>query len=265
MTSHRCFVGVDRVPKTECERVVTTASERPHLKTAAEAAAALVEDGQIVGLGSGSTATLAIGVLGQRVAEGLRMIGIPTSEQTEREARRVGIPLSTLAEHDRVDVTIDGADEVERGSLNLLKGRGGALLREKIVATASAHLIVVVDETKLVDRLGARGPVAVEVVPFGWHATAKRLQSLGARVVRRTTREREPFVPDGGHYILDCVFGVIDDAEELQRQLDGTVGVVEHGLFLGMASRVIVGGSGGVRLLQRTRPPRQFGRVRRLT
>lgn len=231
--------------------MATTTSERDRLKAAAaEAAAALVEDGLIVGLGSGSTATLAVSFLGQRVAAGLRIIGIPTSAQTEREARDAGIPLSTLAEHDWIDVTIDGADEVEVGSLNLVKGRGGALLGEKIVASASSRLIVVVDETKLVERLGAHGPVSVEVVPFAWNATARRLQSVGARVTRRTTGEGEPFIANSGHYILDCAFGAIDDPDELQRQLDGTVGVVEHGLFLGMASQVIVGGSRGVRVLR---------------
>jgi ribose 5-phosphate isomerase A len=219
-------------------------------EAAAAAAAALVEDGLIIGLGSGSTASLAVGILGRRVAEGLRIIGIPTSRQTEREARRLGIPLSTLAEHDHIDVTIDGADQVEVGRLSLLKGRGGALLREKIIASVSEQLIIVIDETKLVDRLGVQGSVAVEVVPFAWHATARKLQSLGASLARRTTGEGQPFITDGGHYILDCVFGAIDDPERLQRQLDGTIGVVEHGLFLGMASRVIVGDSQGVHVLQ---------------
>jgi ribose 5-phosphate isomerase A len=233
--------------------MTATTAELDRLKSAAaNAAAAMVEDGLIVGLGSGSTASLAVSILGHRVAEGLRIIGIPTSQQTEREARRLGIPLSTLAEHDHIDVTIDGADEVDVGRLNLLKGRGGALLREKIIASSSEQLIIVIDETKLVDRLG-RGVVAVEVVPFAWHATARRLQRFGASLVRRTTREGEPFITDDGHYILDCAFGTIDDPDHLQRQLDGTVGVVEHGLFLGMASRVIVGGSQGVHVLQSTR------------
>ena len=139
--------------------MTTTTSELDRLKAAAaKAAAELVEDGLIVGLGSGSTASIAVNILGQRVAEGLRIIGIPTSKQTERDARRLGIPLSTLADHKHVDVTIDGADEVEIGTLNLLKGRGGALLREKIIASASGQLIVVVDETKLVDRLGVNVP-----------------------------------------------------------------------------------------------------------
>lgn len=228
-----------------------TTSQLDRLKAAAAGAAAvLVEDGMIVGLGSGSTASLAVSMLGRRVLDGLRIIGIPTSEQTDRDARRLGIPLSTLAEHDHIDVTIDGADQVEVTSLNLLKGRGGALLREKIIASASEQLIIVIDETKLVDRLGAQGSVAVEVVPFAWHATARKLQGLGASLTRRTTGEGQLFITDGGHYILDCAFGAIDDPEHLQRQLDGTIGVVEHGLFLGMASRVIVGGSQGVQVLQ---------------
>jgi ribose 5-phosphate isomerase A len=230
--------------------MTTTAGELDRLKAAAaNTAAALVGGGMVVGLGSGSTASLVVGVLGRRVAEGLRIIGIPTSQQTEREARRLGIPLSTLAEHDHIDVTIDGADQVDAGRLNLLKGRGGALLREKLIACASEQLIIVVDETKLVDRLGVHGSVAVEVVPFAWHTTARRLQGLGASLERRTTGAGHPFITDGGHYILDCAFGTIDDPERLQRQLDGTVGVVEHGLFLGMASRVIVGGSRGVDVL----------------
>jgi ribose 5-phosphate isomerase A len=157
-----------------------------------------------------------------------------------------------LEEHDHIDLTIDGADEVDVGTLALLKGRGGALLREKIIASASEQLIIVVDETKLVDRVGVKSPMAIEVVPFGWRATARRLRRLVTSLERRTTSEGAPFMTDGGHHILDCVGGEIEDPEDLQRQLDGTVGVVEHGLFLGLASRVIVGGSHGVRVLQRT-------------
>lgn len=231
------------IPITEVDRLKAAA---------AEAAAALVENEQIVGLGSGSTALRAVRILGQRVSDGLRIIGISTSEQTEREARCLGIPLSTLAEHDHIDVTVDGADEVEIGSLNILKGRGGALLREKIIASVTEQLIIVVDETKLVERLGVHSPVAVEVVPYAWHETARKLQNLGASLVRRTTREGQPFMTDGGHYILDCAFGAIDDPEQLQRQLDRMVGVIEHGLFLGLASQVVVGGGEGVVVLQRT-------------
>jgi len=224
----------------------------PRKVAAAKAGAQMVEDGLIVGLGSGSTASIAIDILGQRVAAGLRIIGIATSVRTEREARRLGIPLSTLEEHARVDVTLDGADEVAIGSLNLLKGRGGALLREKLVASASEQLIILVDETKLVDRLGAQGPVAVEVVPFGWRLTARRIETLGATVALRRTPEAEPFLTDNGNYILDCAFGTIENPGDLERQLDQTLGVVEHGLFLGMASKIIVGGSDAVRILQRT-------------
>jgi ribose 5-phosphate isomerase A len=220
---------------------------------AAEAATSLVEDGQVVGLGSGSTALLALGFLGKRVLHGLQIIGIPTSERTAREARRLGIPLSTLAEHDHIDVTVDGADEVVVDNLDLLKGRGGALLREKIVASISERLVVVVDETKLVDRLCSHGPLAVEVVPFGWHPTAKKLQRLGANVTRRATRERQPFVTDEGNYILDCAFDAIDDPEWLSAQLDRMVGVVEHGLLLGLVPRVLVGTGRGVQLLDSTR------------
>ena len=220
---------------------------------AAEAAASLIEDGQVVGLGSGSTALLALGFLGRRVSHGLRILGIPTSERTEREARRLGIAISTLAEHDHIDVTIDGADEVDVGSLDLLKGRGGALLREKIVASISERLIVVVDETKLVGRLCSHGPLPVEVVPFGWYPASKKLQRLGASVTRRATEEGQPFVTDEGNYILDCVFDAIDDPGWLQAQLDHMVGVVEHGLFLGLAPRVLVGTGRGVQLLDGTR------------
>lgn len=230
----------------------TGPSELDRSKAAAAAAAvAMVEDGMVVGLGTGSTAAFALGFLGRRVAEGLSIVGIPTSEETEREARRQGIPVSTLADHVRTDVTIDGADEVVVATLGLVKGGGGALLREKIVASASERLVIVVDETKVVNRLGARGLVPVEVEPFGWEATARRLQRLVASLARRTSPEGPPFVTDGGHYILDCAFGGIEDPEDLQRQLDGTVGVVEHGLFLGLATRVIVGGPRRVRVIDR--------------
>ncbi len=230
-------------------------SELDRFKAAAAAAAvAMVEDGMVVGLGTGSTAAFALDFLGRRVANGLRIVGIPTSEETGREARRQGIPLSTLADHVRLDLTIDGADEVVVATLGLVKGGGGALLREKIVASASDRLVIVVDETKVVSRLGARSLVPVEVVPFGWETTSRRLQRLAARLARRTTPEGPPLLTDGGHYILDCAFGGIEDPERLQRQLDATVGVVEHGLFLGLATRVIVGGPRGVRVIDRPRP-----------
>jgi ribose 5-phosphate isomerase A len=219
-------------------------------QAAAESAVAQVMDGMIVGLGTGSTAVFALSALGKRVKQGLRIAGIPTSEKAAEQARSFGIPLSTLAEHSEIDLTIDGADEVELGTLNLLKGHGGALLREKIVASASARLIVIVDETKPVGRLGVNCAVPAEVVPFGWQATARKLTQLGANPSLRRIAGGEPFITDGGHYILDCAFGEIPSPADLDRQLDSVVGLVEHGLFIGMTSQVIVGGSQGVNTLQ---------------
>jgi ribose 5-phosphate isomerase A len=207
----------------------------------------------IVGLWSGSTAALAVSALGQRVREGLRIIGIPTSERTAEQARGLGIPLATLAEYPQIDVTIDGADEVETGNLDLIKGLGGALLREKIVAEVSKRLVIVVDETKIVDHLGERGPVPVEVIPFGWQSAAQRLKGLGASAVLRKDSDGEPFRSDGGHYILDCALGSITGAEALARELDHIVGVVEHGLFIGLTSEVHVGAATGVRVLRRAK------------
>jgi ribose 5-phosphate isomerase A len=223
-------------------------------QAAAESAVAQVMDGMIVGLGTGSTAALAVSALGKRVRQGLRVVGIPTSEKTAELARGLGIPLSTLAEHSEIGLTIDGADEVELCTLNLIKGHGGALLREKIVASASARLIIIVDETKLVERLGAQCAVPAEVVPFGWQATAKKLAQLGTNPsLRKRAPGGEPFITDGGHYILDCAFGAISLPADLDRQLDSVVGLVEHGLFIGMTSQVIVGGKHGVNTLQPVR------------
>ena len=218
---------------------------------AAESAVAQVTDGMIVGLGSGSTATFAVSALGRRVRDGLRIVGIPTSERTAAQARELGIPLTTLAEESVIDMTIDGADEVAEDTLNLIKGRGGALLREKIVASASKRLVIVVDRRKLVSRLAAHEPVPVEVVPFGWQATQRELIGLGAHPLLRRNPGGEPFLSDGGHYILDCAFESVVAAEILARQLDHVVGLVEHGLFIGLTSEVHVAGAGGVHVLQR--------------
>ncbi|HMD99625.1 MAG TPA: ribose-5-phosphate isomerase RpiA [Terriglobia bacterium] len=220
-------------------------------KEAAESAVAQAQDGMIVGLGTGSTAWFAVEAVGRRVASGLRIVGIPTSKYTQEHARSLGIPLSTLAENPRIDLTIDGADEVELDTLNLIKGGGGALLREKIVASNTTRLVIVVDETKLVERLGAF-PLPVEVVPFGWQTTAQKIANVGAAPVLRTGPDGKPYVTDSGHYILDCRFGPIASPRELDGRLNGVVGVVEHGLFVGMASEVIVAGAGGVRELTRS-------------
>jgi ribose 5-phosphate isomerase A len=219
-------------------------------RLAAAAAIAEVEDGMVLGLGSGSTAAFAVEALAARVTKGLGVVAIPTSERTAAQARRLGIRLSSFAEHRRVDMTIDGADEVEIGTLNLIKGRGGALLREKIVASASDRMVVIVDEGKLVDRLGQHAPVPVEIVAFGWQVTLDRLADLGARPTLRVVGD-EPIRTDSGNYIADCAFGEIGDAADLERRLAAITGVVESGLFVGLAARVIVGTRSGMRVLER--------------
>jgi ribose 5-phosphate isomerase A len=227
-------------------------SQRDELKKAsALRAIEYVKDGMIVGLGTGSTAYFVVEGLGARVAQGLKIVGIPTSERTAAQARGLSIPLATFAEYSRIDLTIDGADEVERGTLNLIKGLGGALLREKIVATAGDRLIIVVDEEKLVDQLGDHTPVPVEVTQFGWQATAAKLAKLGAEPVLRHAAEDHPFITDGGNYILDCKFGKIADSAALESQIGMTVGVVESGLFIGRSTAVIVATGSGVEVLTR--------------
>lgn len=215
---------------------------------AAETAVAQITDGMIVGLGTGSTAKHAVDVIGRRVAQGLRVIGIPTSERTAEQARGLKIPLASFADYAKLDIAIDGADEVELGPLNLVKGLGGALLREKIVAGAAARFIVIVDESKLVKQLGTHAPLPVEVVPFGWEVTARKLRELGGDPKMRMNADK-PYITDGGHYILDTSFGPIQNAAKLQQQLDGVVGVVEHGLFVGMTSQVIIGTPKGTQTL----------------
>jgi ribose 5-phosphate isomerase A len=229
----------------------TSKPEQDHLKRlAAAAAVAEVEDGMVLGLGSGSTAAFAVEALAARVAKGLDVVAIPTSERTATQARRLGIRLSSFAEHRRIGMTIDGADEVETGTLNLIKGRGGALLREKIVASASDRLVVIVDEGKLVGRLGEYAPVPVEIVAFGWQVTLDRLADLGARPTLRIAGD-EPYRTDSGNYIADCAFGEIGDAADLERRLAAITGVVESGLFVGLAARVIVGTRSGLQVLER--------------
>jgi ribose 5-phosphate isomerase A len=221
-----------------------------HLKEeAAERAVQQLESGMVVGLGSGTTATLAVDAIGKRVQQGLRITGVPTSEKTAAQARELNIPLIELGDTVTIDITIDGADEVETGTLNLIKGGGGNQLREKLVAVASARLLIVVDETKVVSKLGSRFAIPVEVVQFGWQTTAKRLRNLGANPKLRTEAGGQAFVTDGGNYILDCAYGPIAAPGVLQSQLDSVVGVVEHGLFIGIAWQAIVGGTNAVTVL----------------
>jgi ribose 5-phosphate isomerase A len=225
-------------------------------RAAAEAAVELVQDSMVVGLGTGSTAVFAVEALARRHREGLRFIGIPTSELTAAQAKAANIPLTSFAEHRQIDLTIDGADEVERGTLNLIKGLGGALLHEKIVAAASQRLVIVVDGLKLVDRLGARTPVPVEVVTFGLEATQAALESIGATVRLRQSVTGKPFVTDSGNRILDCGFGPIADPATLEERIRRVVGVVESGLFIARANLVFVADASGVHRLERARDRR---------
>jgi ribose 5-phosphate isomerase A len=203
------------------------------------AAAELVVSGNIVGLGTGSTAYFAVVALGERVKSGLRIIGIPTSVATAELARAVGIPLSTLDEHPEIDITIDGADEVDP-QLRLIKGGGGALLREKIIASASKRMVVVADSTKLVPALG-KFPLPVEIIPFAEVVLEKKITTLGASCKLRNRADGTAFVTDEGHHILDCSFGKIADPPALARALSDMPGVVEHGLFIGIAKLALVG------------------------
>lgn len=222
-------------------------------KAAAEEALKLVEDGMVLGLGTGSTAAFFVSALGRRIAEdGLRITAVPTSVQTETQAHSLKLPLTTLAQHAQIDLTIDGADEVELGTLYLIKGHGGALLREKIVAAASKRMVVIADETKMVERLGSLVSVPVEVVRFGWQATGRRLTELGGNPSLRLGSDKKPYVTDSGNYIMDCAFGPIEKPKEIAHHLDHVVGAVEHGLFLGYTQEVIVGGREGVQTFKKT-------------
>ncbi len=224
-------------------------------RAAAEAAVQLVENDMVIGLGSGSTADFAVKALARRHRQGLRFVGIPTSERTAAQAKAVGIPLTSFSEHRQIDLTIDGADEVERGTLNLIKGLGGALLREKIVAAASHRFAIVVDGSKIVDRLGTRTSVPVEVAAFGLEATHESLEVIGASVRARMSSS-EPFVTDSANRVLDCDFGGINDPARLEKRIRRIVGVVESGLFVSRADQVFVADAAGVHRLDSARAHR---------
>ena len=216
-------------------------------RLSAEKAVEMVSSGMIVGLGTGSTAKLAVDAIGRRQREeGLKIIGIPTSEVTAAQAKSLGIPLADFATIERIDLTIDGADAVRLGTLDLIKGLGGALLREKIVASASARMVVIVDGTKLATPFGGKVPVPVEVVRFGWQSTHRRLAGLGATPILRLGVDGQPFVTDGGNYIVDCHFGAIAEPAALEHTLRALVGVVETGLFVDLATDVIVARDGAI-------------------
>jgi ribose 5-phosphate isomerase A len=213
-------------------------------RAAARAAVEFVQDGMIVGLGTGSTAKHAVDAIGEKVKAGMKLIGVPTSLATEAQARALNIPLRDIGEVSKIDLTIDGADEVDP-DLQLVKGAGGALFREKIVEMQSEKFLVVVDESKLVQRLGSRMPLPVEILQFGWQRTADRVFAvMGGGQVRM--KNGNPFVSDNGGYILDCPVPHVD-VRELWLTLKKITGVVESGLFLDMASAVFVAGKDGIK------------------
>ncbi len=212
-----------------------------------------IEDGMILGLGTGSTVRFLLEAIAARREAGelANIVGVPTSEDTTRRATALGIPLSTLAEHPSLDLALDGADEVDP-SLDLIKGLGGALLREKVVVTAATKFIVLVDASKLVDRLGRKAPVPVEIDGFSLGVQLPFLRRVGCDPVIRRTAQGEPYRTDGGHLVIDCHFpDAIPNAHELAAVLDTRPGVMEHGLFLGSATRVIVAREGGCEVLTR--------------
>ncbi|CAN7470928.1 ribose-5-phosphate isomerase RpiA [Rhizobium sp. LjRoot30] len=220
---------------------------------AAEAALAHVEDGMRLGIGTGSTAEEFVRLLAEKVAGGLRVEGVPTSERTARLCVELGVPLKSLDELPHLDLTIDGADEVD-ANLSLIKGGGGALLREKIVACASDRMIVIADESKVVGTLGAF-PLPIEINPFGQAATRLAVEKVAARLglsgsMGLRAAGEDLFMTDGGHLILDASFGRIPDAEALSSELNSIPGVVEHGLFINIASLAVIAGPAGARTLQ---------------
>lgn len=218
-------------------------------KIAAGKAIEYIRSGMTLGLGTGSTAYWAIQGIGEQVKQGLSVRAIATSLQSESLARELGIPIVPFSEIDHLDITIDGADEVDE-KLNLIKGGGGALLREKIVASATRFYIIIVDESKLVHRLG-KFPLPVEVAPFGWELTSRRLEELGGQPKMRMAGA-DAYLTDNQHYILDCSFGLIENPAELHTQVSGITGVMEDGFFINMADIVIAGSPGGdTRLLKK--------------
>ena len=217
---------------------------------AAREAVKYVEDGMVVGLGSGSTANKAIQLIGQKVKEeGIGIIGIPTSTASDLLGRAVGIRIGELDDHPQVDLTIDGADEVDP-SLNLVKGLGGALVREKIVAASSRVEMIVIDDSKMVDRLCQKAPLPVEIIKYSSKSTMRKLAALGC-VPELRMAEDEPFISDNLNYIVHCKFERIDDPRAMEAEIGMIPGVVDSGLFIGLASKVIVASAEGVRILER--------------
>lgn len=218
-------------------------------KLAGEKATEYIKSGMVLGLGTGSTVEYTIRKIGELVKDGLKITGIPTSSHTKKLAKECNIPTSDLEEHPSVDLTIDGADEVDQ-DFNLIKGGGGALTREKIVAYHSKKEIIVIDESKIVKRMGSLVPLPVEVVKFGWLPVKKNIEELGCTVELRKITD-EPYITDNSNYILDCEFEKIEDPEKLEKDINNIPGVVENGLFIDLANIIIVGCGQGVRILEK--------------
>ncbi|MBW2559910.1 MAG: ribose 5-phosphate isomerase A [Deltaproteobacteria bacterium] len=227
--------------------IVTDNDTSQSKKVAAEKAVGFVKSGMIVGLGHGSTAIFAVRMIAEKVTRGdlKNIYGICCSREMEKEARELGITLTTLDEHSVIDLTIDGADEVD-SNLNCIKGGGGALLREKMVAQSSRREIIVVDESKMSPRIGTNWPLPIEVVPFGWQSHIPFLKKLGGEADIRINEQGMIVITDQGNYILDAHLGPIYEPEKLELCLSRRAGIVEHGLFLGLATDVIVAGKGGI-------------------
>ncbi len=258
MSEHDATGGQSNQGNPSSQGGVSAEQQTEWKAEAARAAVASIPDGAVIGLGSGSTASLMLRALAERIREGLRVTGVPTSDQTQAEAEGLGIPIAPLDDVQLLTCSIDGADEVALPQLNLIKGHGGALLREKMVAAASRFRIIIVDATKIVPVLASARPIPVEVAPFGWRHTAGRLVALGARPVLRPAAGTSPadaasapYVTDGGNYILDCGFGPIYQPEPLAAAIKAVVGVVDSGLFVGMTDRVYVAGPQGVQVYNR--------------
>jgi len=224
-------------------------------RIAAQKAVEFVENDMIVGLGTGSTVKYALKNLGERVQEGLSIKGIPTSNETKKIAMKYNIPIVSLSEYPEIDITIDGADEVD-SNLNLIKGGGGALTREKMIAYHSKMVIIITDDSKVVKSLGIDFPLPIEVVKFEWQATKRAIEKIGCNVELRKIFD-DPFITDNGNYILDCEFERINDPEQLEQDINMIPGVVENGLFIGVATKVIVGSKKGIMTLERELTPTQ--------
>ena len=227
---------------------MTDSDAKKEKRNAGRKAADCVKDGMIVGLGTGSTVAFFLEALKERLKDGFAIKGVPTSIKTKEQALSLDIPLTTLGQHPDIDLTVDGADEVDE-QFNLIKGGGGALLREKIVAAASKKEVIVVDSSKSVEKLG-RFPLPVEVVQYGYVATTRKLEALGADVFLRI-QDGKTFLTDNGNYILDCEFGVIKDPPDLEKAINSIPGVVECGLFIELTDMVIIGKGDDVEILEK--------------